>query len=183
MRTFATTLILGLIAYASAGVLAQTQVNYGAAVMAGFKTRVDAYVELRKKIDDGAPPQKKTEDPADIKVAQQAIAERIRAARADAKQGDFFTPEITAEFKRLLRPEVKEKGTKELMKEDKPTGVPFKVNAPYPDKQPLLTSPPNVLANLPPLPKDIDYRFVGKHLILRDGRANLILDYILNAIP
>ena len=36
--------------------------------------------------------------------------------------------------------------------------------------------PPNVLAALPPLPKDIDYRFVGKNLILRDTRANLIID-------
>jgi hypothetical protein len=43
--------------------------------------------------------------------------------------------------------------------------------------------PPNVLAALPTLPKDIDYRFVGKHLILRDTRANLIVDYMLNVMP
>jgi len=42
--------------------------------------------------------------------------------------------------------------------------------------------PPNVLASLPPLPKDIEYRFVNKHLILRDARANLIIDYIPNAL-
>ena len=81
-----------------------------------------------------------------------------------------------------MRPEVKEKGAKEIMKEDKLEGVPFKINAAYPDKQPLLTSPPSVLGNLPPLPKDIEYRFVNKHLILRDARANLIIDYIPNAI-
>jgi hypothetical protein len=43
--------------------------------------------------------------------------------------------------------------------------------------------PPNVLQALPKLPLDIEYRFVGKHLILRDARANLIIDYMLNAIP
>jgi len=40
-----------------------------------------------------------------------------------------------------------------------------------------------VLASLPPLPKDLDYRFVDKHLILRDSRANTIIDYIPNAMP
>jgi hypothetical protein len=86
-------------------------------------------------------------------------------------------------FKRLLRPEAKQPQTKEAMKEDKPVVVSFKVNGPYPDKQPVATVPPNVLAALPQLPKDIEYRFIDKHLILRDSRANLIVDYMLNAIP
>jgi hypothetical protein len=68
------------------------------------------------------------------------------------------------------------------MKEDKPVVVAFKVNGPYPDKQPVATVPPNMLAALPPLPKDIEYRFIEKHLILRDAKANLIIDYMLNAI-
>jgi hypothetical protein len=162
-------------------------VNPRAEIVNDFKKRVDAYVELRKKIDDGAPKQKETKAAGDIHVAQQALAERIKAGRAAAKQGDIFTPQIAAEFRRLMHPEIKEKGTKELIKEptDKPPDVPFTINGSYPDKQPLATSPPNVLANLPPLAKDleIDYRFVGKHLILRDSRANLIIDYMLNAIP
>ena len=69
------------------------------------------------------------------------------------------------------------------MKTDQPAVVSFKVNGPYPDKQPVATVPPNVLAALPQLPKDIEYRFIEKHLILRDARANLIIDYIPNAIP
>jgi hypothetical protein len=32
------------------------------------------------------------------------------------------------------------------------------------------------------LPEEIEYRFVGKHLILRDARANLVIDYIANVI-
>ena len=37
---------------------------------------------------------------------------------------------------------------------------------------------PNVLAVLPTLPDDIQYRFVGRHLVLVDGRSGLILDRI-----
>jgi hypothetical protein len=56
------------------------------------------------------------------------------------------------------------------------------VNGPYPDGEPLSTVPPNVLASLPQLPEDLEYRFLGKHMILRDSRANIVIDYIPNAI-
>lgn len=127
-------------------------------------------------------PLQKTSDPAKIRAAQQGLAERVGAARQGAKQGDIFTPEIVTRFKRLLRPEVKDTGTKDAIKADNPGRVPFKVNGPYPEKEPLATVPPNVLSSLPQLPKDIEYRFVSKHLILRDARCNLVIDYIPNAI-
>ena len=154
-----------------------------ARVLGDFKARVEKYEQLRKKADDSAPPLKETKDAAKIKDAQQGLAERIGAARAGVKPGEIFTPEIAGVFRRLLRPEAKQQQTKEAMKEDKPVVVSFKVNGPYPDKQPVATVPPNVLAALPQLPKDIEYRFIEKHLILRDSRANLIVDYVLNAIP
>jgi hypothetical protein len=161
---------------------ATAAVNPDAQLMADFKQRVDKYVELRKKADDSAPPLKASSDAAKIKSAQQGLAERIGAARVGVKPGEIFTPEIAAKFRRLLRPQVKETGVKDVLKEDKPVVVSFKVNGPYPDKQPVVTVPPNVLAALPPLPKDIEYRFIEKHLILRDAKANLIIDYLLNAI-
>jgi hypothetical protein len=173
------------VALSVAGSSARAQkpvVNADAKVMADFKERVDKYVALRKKADDSAPPLKESTDAAKIKLAQQGLAERIGAARAGVKPGDIFSPEISAHFRRLLRPESKETGVKDVLKEDKPVVVSFKVNGPYPDKQPVVTVPPNILEALPPLPKDIEYRFIEKHLILRDAKANLIIDYVLNAI-
>jgi hypothetical protein len=104
------------------------------------------------------------------------------AARAGAKRGDIFTPEIATRFRRLLRPETKDADTKKLIEDDNPGNLKFKVNGPYPDGEPLSTVPPNVLASLPVLPEDLEYRFVGKHMILRDSRANIVIDYIPNAI-
>jgi hypothetical protein len=183
LTSITTALVLSALVQTSSSTAQHPPVNHDAQVVADFKARVDKYVALRKKADDSAPPLKKTEDPAKIKEAQQALVERIGAARSDAQPGDIFTPEIAGYFRRLLRPEIKEPGAKAIMKEDKLGPVPFKVNAPYPDTQPLVTVPPNILETLPQLPKDIDYRFVGKHLILRDSRANSIIDYMLNAIP
>jgi hypothetical protein len=161
---------------------AQTRVNPDARVLADFKDRVDAYVDLRKKVDPGAPTLKETDDPAKIKMAQDDLAKGIMAARAAAKRGDVFTPEITLRLRRLLRPELKDADTKQLILDDNPGNIKFKVNGPYPSAEPLSTVPPNVLASLPELPPDLEYRFVGKHLILRDSRANLIVDYIANVI-
>jgi hypothetical protein len=42
--------------------------------------------------------------------------------------------------------------------------------------------PPNVLAALPRLPADLEYRFVERHLILLDRRSLVILDRIPYAI-
>jgi hypothetical protein len=57
-----------------------------------------------------------------------------------------------------------------------------RVNGAYPRKQPLSTVPSNILAALPRLPDDVEYRFVGRHLILLDIRARVILDRIPYAI-
>jgi hypothetical protein len=164
----------------------QPAVNPEAQVLADFSARVKAYVDLVKKADAGVPPLKETTNPADIVIAQDALAERIRAARAGAKQGDIFTPDVQKKFRTLLRPELQgKKGveTKKAIAEDGPMAVPLKINVKYPEKEPLSTVPPNVLLSLPKLPEELEYRFVGKYLILRDARANIIVDFIPNAIP
>ena len=59
----------------------------------------------------------------------------------------------------------------------------IEVNAVYPKNAPLSTVPPTVLLRLPRLPKDIEYRFVGRTLILRDVQANMILDFMPEVAP
>jgi hypothetical protein len=165
----------------------EPKVNPDAKTLLDFKKGVDAYMDLHRSMAKKAPPLKQTEDPAKIKEAQDALAAQIRSARATAKQGELFTPPIAQLFKRLMYPEVKGpqgKETKQVIKEDAPNpkAVTLKVNARYPDSAPLPTVPPNLLANLPQLPEELEYRIVGTDLILRDVKANLIVDYIPKAI-
>jgi hypothetical protein len=161
-------------------------VNADAATLADFKGRLTKYIELQEDLADDSPPLKETSDPAKIDAAQEVLAVKIRAARMDAKPGDIFTPQTRALFRRLMYPELKgEDGpeTKEaIVGDDGPPKVPLKVNAKYPETQPLPTLPPNLLARLPQLPEDVEYRIVGKTLILRDVDANIIVDFIPNAI-
>jgi hypothetical protein len=166
---------------------AQERVNPDALVLADFQKRIDEYLKLRAAIKKAAPPLNETPDPADIQTAQKSLAEGIRTARRDAKAGDVFTPEIRRRFRQLMYPEVKGRDgaqTRAAMKEDAPSpaSVPLKVNATYPETAPLPTVPPNILQNLPKLPEQLEYRVVGKHLILRDVDANVIVDFVPNAI-
>ena len=66
--------------------------------------------------------------------------------------------------------------------DDNPGALSTRINGTYPEKKPLSTVPPNILAVLPKLPDDVEYRFLGRHLILLDTRARVLLDGIPNAI-
>ena len=159
--------------------------NPDAVIQQDFHKRVEAYIALRTNAIKGIGPLKPTANPAEIKAGQDALAERIAAARSDAKPGDIFTPQIRQRFRELLAPQLKgENGrdAKAIVKDDAPPAVPFKVNAAYPEGKPLPTVPATPLINLPPLPKQVEYRIIDKHLILRETEANLIVDYMLNAI-
>jgi hypothetical protein len=108
--------------------------------------------------------------------------------RTNAKQGDIFTPQIAELFKRLMHPELKGHEGREtklsLEEEDgERAQIWLKVNATWPASEPLTTTPPNLLANLPQLPEDVEYRITNKrHLVLRDVDANIIIDFIYNAV-
>ena len=58
-----------------------------------------------------------------------------------------------------------------------------KVNADYPETAALATVPPLILKRLQRLPDGLEYRFMGRDLILRDTRANLIVDVLREAVP
>src|SRR5688572_14360666 len=58
-----------------------------------FNARVQQYFELRTRLEMGLAIDTVSEDPAVYLDAQLALANRIRDARRDAKQGDLFTRE------------------------------------------------------------------------------------------
>jgi hypothetical protein len=162
-------------------------VNPDAAVMAEFKARVDKYAALHKDLAKGPAAQKEDTNAEQINAQKTALVAKVQAARATAKHGDIFSPEIRAVFRRLLAPELKGEGgrdAKAVLKDDAPAAgtVPFRVNATYPENQPKPTMPANLLLNLPQLPEPLEYRVVGQHLLLIDTATDLIVDYILNAI-
>jgi hypothetical protein len=150
-------------------------------IAADFSVRIERYLELRRTLEEGLPPLALTDDPADIGRAEHALAERIRVARAGAKRGDIFTPDIRADFRRVLLLEV-DSETRIAIMDDNPGAFSSRINGTYSKDRALSTVPGNILAALPRLPDDIQYRFLGPDLILHDTRANVILDRLRCAI-
>ena len=156
--------------------------NPTAVALADFTKRVNEYVALHNRLAAKVGELDETKSPAEIAAREKNLGEAIRMARMDAKQGDLFTPDISAIIKKLIlqerklhSPRVKEQ--RKDAQEEVPAFKP-RVNQVYPTTYPLATFPPTLLKVLPPLPKEVEYRLVAGHLILRDTEANLIVDYI-----
>ena len=117
---------------------------------------------------------------------QRALARAIQQLRPRAKPGEIFTKEIRAYFRRQLDsvfggPEGR--GLRASIMDENPGPIKLQINGRYPDTVPLATMPPQVLAALPKLPQELEYRFIGERLILLDEPAHLIVDYIEEALP
>jgi hypothetical protein len=158
-----------------------------------FEERVEKYVELHKRVLAGIPKIQQTQDPALLVQQQQKLVAGIRSARPNAAQGEFFLPGVRKVFLQVIKQELsgpKGAAVKALIMDEgnpkpegSPTRVAIAVNAPYPAEAPLSTVPPSLLNRFPPLPEELDYRFVGRSLILRDTKANLVVDILPDAIP
>jgi hypothetical protein len=155
-------------------------------LIASFDQRVKDYVKLREQIEEKLPKLSKESTPEEIQAHLTAFEEAVRAAKAGAKPGDILTPDIAAYIRITIRDEFKGKRLKDLREtvlEAETKGVPIRVNYPYPKNKELSEIPPTLLLKLPQLPKQVRYRFVGRHMLLVDRETHLIIDYMLDALP
>lgn len=157
-----------------------------------FLARVEKYLEVQKKAVGQVPSLKKDEkDAAVIAKHEQQLGDAIRSLRPSAMPGEVFTPGVRRLLSGVVKSQVQGKAGKDAKNTivgegnpksaDSKSPIVVKVNAPYPANAPLSTVPPSVLMALPTLPKEVEYRFVGHDLILRDTKANLIVDVLPNA--
>jgi len=164
----------------------QTAVNQDSRVIEDFEKRVDDYVTLRKRAQAGDQPSK-LGSAAGIKRVQKSLAHEIRAERPQAAQGNVFNPLISELFKKLIAAPFESGRGNEIrasLRHAEPVhGLSLKVNQSYPQELALQSTPPTLLLDLPTLPKDIEYRIVGRELILLDTAANLIVDLLPDALP
>ena len=164
---------------------ADQRVNPNAATLADFVKRVEGYVELHKKLEATLPKLPAQTDPYQIDKHQRAMLRLIQEARKTAKQGDLFTPAMQRLVRNLLRPVFSGPDGRqlkaEIMDNEYKGNVKLAVNARYPDEVPISTVPPQVLAQLPKLPEELEYRFVQTSMILFDPHAHVIADYIPQA--
>ena len=159
--------------------------SFRVAIWAGpltdFTDRVDAYSELRRGLEEQLPDVTVTNDVRQIRRERRWLAQAIRGARVGAIQGGFFTPAISAELHLVLN-QVVDTSMCAVLMDDNPGEFSHVIDGSYPDGKTFSTMPALLLARLPGLPHDIQFRFVGRDLILYDVRANIIVDRMPDAI-
>lgn len=166
-----------------------------------FREEVEEYVELHRELRERVPNVGPGATPEQIAAHRLKMEQAIREERKGAKRGEIFKPKVEAAFRYVLRREFTgpngralmdavKQGNPQLETVPQPGGrkdaretVQVAVNAVYNDDAPFSTVPPTLLLVLPRLPEQVKYRFVGRHLILRDTEANVILDYIPDVVP
>jgi hypothetical protein len=151
-----------------------------------FEKRVNDYVDLRNKLRANAPKLSKDSTPEQIHAYRTALEQSLRSARAGAKRGDFFRPEMADYIRRTLKLEFQGKDRQQLRDtifETELQGVVLRVNYPYAQTAEFSEMPATLLVKLPQLPKELRYRFVGRNMLLVDRESNLIIDYMPDALP
>ena len=149
-----------------------------------FQDRINNYLSAKKKQDIAKKP---TDSPGKLAQEKQQTAEKTQAARPEAQRGDIFTPAVTAYFKKQIKGTLRgpngDKVRASLRHAEPLPNVQLQVNAKYPSNLPLQSTPPTLLMNLPPLPKELQYRIVGSTLVLYDMSSGLVVDFIPGAVP
>ena len=158
-----------------------------AAALAMMNDGLRAYLQIHADVERGLPALPDDATPAQIDTNQRAFERAIRERRASAKAGEIFTAEARPVILRLLATVFSGPDGRLLLAavlDEKPdASFKMQVNARYPDNVPVSTVPLQVLQTLPRLTEDLEYRFIGRAIIILDTHAHTIVDFIENALP
>jgi hypothetical protein len=192
MTTFKASSLVCLLAVLFAGALAdqpisaqQPAVNPQAAATAEFQNRIKAYLKIHNDAEAKVPNLKSTDDPKQLNDREVALGTMIMTLRAGAQPGEIFAKEYQPYFIKIVQDDFRQRSAadRKALVVELPKNVKVDINTVYPSTLPLETFPPVLLRKLPDLPPELEYRIVGRNLILRDVKANLIVDILRNVVP
>lgn len=152
--------------------------------MTQFVNRVYDYVEMHRRAAAGIE-QPLCADAEELARQADALANAIRIARPRAQEGDIFTLAAGEMFRTKIAGLVRrtnfdvqsflarhwgEEGEMEVH-----------VFGTLPWRTHLALTP--LVRDLPELPPELEYQFVGRHLVLVDVGANMVVDVLRDALP
>ena len=160
-------------------------INAQGAATLEFKKRIDAYIKIHNDAEGKVPNLKKTDDPQEISDREKALGQMIMTLRANAQPLDIFTADYKPYFVKIVQDDFKGRSAadRKAIVAELPAKMKVDINTVYPTTLPLETFPPALLRKLPDLPPELEYRIVARSLILRDVKANLIVDILRDVVP
>jgi hypothetical protein len=160
-------------------------VNATGAATLEFQKRIQEYMKIHNEAEAKVPNLKKTDDPVEISKREQALGQMIMTLRANAQTNEIFAKEYQPYFVKIVQDDFAKRSAadRKALVHELPRNIKVDVNTLYPTTLPLITFPAALLNKLPDLPPELEYRIVGRHLILRDVKANLIVDVLRDVVP
>lgn len=157
-----------------------------AAALKQFNQAIAEYMAMRRSLRSEVSGPVKNSTSAQVTGASDALAGAIERARRGAVAGSIFNARIAAVITQRIAAAVRTGNLAPVLADiDDEGGASLapKVHLRLPVSAQMATMPASVLAVLPPLPKELEYRILGRYLVIRDVDASLILDYIPGAVP
>jgi hypothetical protein len=148
-----------------------------------FQRAIADYLALRARLSKEIVAPSPNATAAQISAASDALARAVQRARPKPPPGAFFDASAAARIRAKLR-ELLASNAALLEGIDDEVSTPRapEVYARFPQALPIATMPPSLLAVLPTLPPELEYRLIGEDLVLRDVVAAMILDILPKAV-
>lgn len=154
---------------------------------AHFSANVQRYLKVHERAEKEIPKPKSANSPEALVARQRSLREQIQHLRENAKRGDIFTPDAAAAFRRATDREFhgsKAENARATIQQGEPVQrVDPQINKIYPQGLPYTSVPPTLLLKFPTLPGAVAYRIAGRDLILLDVDADLVIDFMPDALP
>ena len=151
-----------------------------------FEDAIANYMALRRGLRNEVAGPVKNSTSSQVANASDSLAGAIQRARQDAQVGSIFNEPVATLIKRRVADAVRTEKLAPVLADiddEGKAGPSPKVHLRLPVSAQMATMPASLLKVLPPLPKELEYRILGRYLVLRDVDASLILDYIPAAVP
>lgn len=152
-----------------------------------FRKAVEDYAVLHRRLARSLPRVPADAAAEDVHAQEVAFEKLIAGQRRSSAPGDLFIPQIQPLIRRVASQMLSGPAGAPLLatiKEESAEGrATARVNARYPDSVPLSSVPAQLLSALPTLPDELEYRFVGRDLILLDKKARLVADVMPAVLP
>lgn len=149
-----------------------------------FQRQADAYAFLHRRLERQLPPVEVNADPETYRRAVELMAGAIRAARPEAQQGELFSPAVQRTLRDRIAGALRAHGLTpaDVRAAERHDGVApgtlrLRVNGLFPWAASTAMFP-SILEVLPALPPELQYRMVGRDLVLVDVHASLIVDIL-----
>lgn len=153
-----------------------------------FTAATREYALAHRRIERAVGPLTVTASPVELMANVNAIGDGIRGDRVNARQGDLFTPQLSAELRERIADALAARGltpadvtTDEIPEGINRSALVVRVGGPFPWAAGFNVLP-TLIEALPELPPELQYRFVFRDLVLVDVHANLVVDVLPQAL-